>query len=459
MKNTGKKRLCSLIFFLAALFAATMLVSAAPSVKLSRTKLSLLKGKSATLTLKGAEGEKVTWSSSRKSVATVNSNGKVIAKKKGTAVITAKVSGKKYSCKVTVKQPVTSIRLKHKSIAISAGKTFQLKATVGPSSANTRSLSWSSSKKSVVTVDSKGRIRSLKPGTAVITAKAKDGSGRKATCRVLVKSPVTPQKDATISLDKKSMMLEVGGKATLKAKTPDGMRVVWGSSDPEVVSVSGGKLTAKKAGTAVIAALRYDRKMTAFCTVSVTSPAQDGESARARKLLAILQKYSDQVKADKASGIRWGYSNSSKLIRPTWDQAMADRGKTGIAYVNCALTPSWAMRELGITSRNFWGKKGGALNMRESEKKKVLKYAEIIPVYNKTPKQLLAEGNLLPGDICTWVEYQHTNVYAGDGLWYDSGRNGSIGGYQGSTFIFNSFGPAATVSMSGTHVGNIIRLK
>ena len=46
---------------------------------------------------------KVKWSSSNKKVATVNSKGKVVAKKKGTAKISAKVGGKTYRCKVTVK--------------------------------------------------------------------------------------------------------------------------------------------------------------------------------------------------------------------------------------------------------------------------------------------------------------------------------------------------------------------
>ena len=77
---------------------------------------------------------------------------------------------------------------------------------------------------------------------------------------------------------------------------------------------------------------------------------------------------------------------------------------------------------------------------------------------DQTPNQLLKEGNLLPGDICTWVEYGHTNVYAGDGLWYDAGRNGNLGGYKSGTFYFKTFGPAATVNMSGTTVGYIIRL-
>ncbi|KSV58156.1 Ig-like domain-containing protein [Acetivibrio ethanolgignens] len=80
-------------------------VAEAATVKISATKKTLTVGKSFTLKITGAK-KKVTWSTSKKSVATVSSKGKVTAKKAGTATITAKVDGKKYTCKVTVKNPV-----------------------------------------------------------------------------------------------------------------------------------------------------------------------------------------------------------------------------------------------------------------------------------------------------------------------------------------------------------------
>lgn len=76
----------------------------AASVKLNEKSISLTVGKSKTLKLKNLKkGKKIKWTSSKKKVATVSSKGKVTAKKKGKAVITAQVGGKKYKCKVTVK--------------------------------------------------------------------------------------------------------------------------------------------------------------------------------------------------------------------------------------------------------------------------------------------------------------------------------------------------------------------
>ena len=76
-------------------------------VKLNKTKVTLAKGKTVTLkatVTPSSANEKLTWSSSNKKVATVSKKGKVKAIKKGTATITVKTSsGKKATCKVTVK--------------------------------------------------------------------------------------------------------------------------------------------------------------------------------------------------------------------------------------------------------------------------------------------------------------------------------------------------------------------
>ena len=76
--------------------------STAKTYKLTKTKLTLTAGKSATIKLRNAKASKVKWSTSNKKVATV-SKGKITAKKKGTATITAKYGSKKYKCTITVK--------------------------------------------------------------------------------------------------------------------------------------------------------------------------------------------------------------------------------------------------------------------------------------------------------------------------------------------------------------------
>lgn len=83
----------------------TSTVSAdAATMKLNKKTLTLAAGSTYTLKVKKASG-KVKWKSSKKSVATVSSKGKVTAKKTGSAKITASVGSKKLTCKVKVKAP------------------------------------------------------------------------------------------------------------------------------------------------------------------------------------------------------------------------------------------------------------------------------------------------------------------------------------------------------------------
>ena len=86
------------------LFVTAMPQQAEAAVKISKKSTSVYVGQTVTLKVTGTSA-KVTWKSSNKKVATVNANGVVTGKKKGTATIRAKVSNKTLKCKVTVKKP------------------------------------------------------------------------------------------------------------------------------------------------------------------------------------------------------------------------------------------------------------------------------------------------------------------------------------------------------------------
>ena len=79
------------------------------SLKINKNKVTITKGSTCKLKIKGLNGKKtVTWKSSNKKIASVNKKGVVTAKKKGNATITARVQKKKFHCKVTVKKVSTS---------------------------------------------------------------------------------------------------------------------------------------------------------------------------------------------------------------------------------------------------------------------------------------------------------------------------------------------------------------
>ena len=165
----------------------TVTTSVKPSVKLDKTSLTLTKGKTYTLkTTVTGTNKAVSWSSSNSSVASVDKNGKVTAKTKGTATITAKVDGISASCKVTVNELAkTTIKLDKTKVTLGVGEPCTLKATVNPS----QKITWTSSNPKIVKVDANGKLTVTKAlydiedywADIKITAKA---NGVSATCIV-----------------------------------------------------------------------------------------------------------------------------------------------------------------------------------------------------------------------------------------------------------------------------------
>ena len=144
----------------------------------------------AAVTPTNATDKTVKWSSSKPSVATVTAKGVVKGIKAGSTTITAKSSnGKKATCKITVKTPVAvkSVKLNKTTANLLTGNTLTLKATVAPSNAADKTVSWSSSNPAIATVTKGGVVKGKKSGTVTITAKT--SNGKKAKCKITVRKP------------------------------------------------------------------------------------------------------------------------------------------------------------------------------------------------------------------------------------------------------------------------------
>lgn len=112
------------------------------------------------------------------------------------------------------KVKVIKVGLNYSTIYLTKGKSKTLKATVSPSNATKKSVKWSSSNKKIATVNAKGKVTGKKAGTATITVKAKDGSGKKATCKVVVTAP------ATATTAKKTTTTTAARSQTKRITTP-----------------------------------------------------------------------------------------------------------------------------------------------------------------------------------------------------------------------------------------------
>ena len=163
----------------------------ATNVVLDKTELTLNRGMKYSLTMTVTPAtftDEVSWKSTNVDVAAIAEDGTVTAKGAGQATIKVTVGDVSATCKVNVVQPVTSIYLNKTSLEMTALDTYQLQASVYPSEANNKEVSWESSDEKVATVDENGLVQAKEKGTAVITAKAKDGSEVSRSCKVTVKN-------------------------------------------------------------------------------------------------------------------------------------------------------------------------------------------------------------------------------------------------------------------------------
>ena len=190
------------LFCLTALLLSTLLSSCVigeeqvngvkvTSVTINLTALNLSVGLSESLTVsvlpEDASNKEVIWSSSNPNVATVSSSGRITAVAAGTTTITVttKDGSKTASCTVTVSVSVTGVSLNKTSTSLNVVGTEQLTATIQPSNATNKNVTWSSSNSSVAMVNSSGLVTAVASGSAIITVKTVDGS-KTATCSVTV---------------------------------------------------------------------------------------------------------------------------------------------------------------------------------------------------------------------------------------------------------------------------------
>ena len=187
---------------------------------------------------------------------------------------------------------VSSVQLNESAMSLSVGETGNLTATVNPSDATDKTVTWTSSNTAVATVDANGKVTAVAPGTAVIVVTTKDG-GKTASCTVTVSSTTVPVE--SITLDKTSLSLAEGETATILATvSPDNATnkaVNWTSSNTAVATVdANGNVTAVSAGTIVIIASTADGGKTAFCNVTVTASAVPVESVSLNKSTLSLEE-------------------------------------------------------------------------------------------------------------------------------------------------------------------------
>lgn len=274
----------------------------------SRFKLS------ATVT---GSSRKVTWTTSDEKIAKV-SNGTVTGKSSGTATITATANNVSVSCKVTVTDGLVALKDKHITLyvgeKVKKGKDYvdyidqkQLKTTASTKDEK-NGLTWESSNSNVATVEN-GKVTAKGEGTAIISVKYKNTTD---TCVVEVK------KTSTKITNKNFEPLRTKGANKTYQLNCNVIgrsgKVKWtvDKEGSKIVSVSNGKLTAKKAGTAVITATANGKSDSVFVEVKDYEP---GISLNQSKYTLYTGKYGNKVKIKAtvdgtSKKVTWASSNT-----------------------------------------------------------------------------------------------------------------------------------------------------
>ena len=177
--------------FLSKLYSASVDPNVVKAVRLNKTEISLVAGRTetlvATVSPSTASTATLRWESAIPSVATIDNSGKVTGISEGTTIVSVKTDEGKTlaSCTVHVTFiPVESVSLNKASLNIYEGKSEKLIAIISPSEASNPAVRWTSSVPSVATVND-GVVEGISKGTTTITATTIDGE-KTASCEVFV---------------------------------------------------------------------------------------------------------------------------------------------------------------------------------------------------------------------------------------------------------------------------------
>lgn len=153
-----------------------------------------------------------------------SNNGKTTlifyAQSVGERTLNIRVKGmqKTYQLKITVQpEKATGISLNKSEVTLNKGDSETIVATVLPSNASNKNVTWSSSNSDVATVSSSGKITAKKYGETIITATTADG-GYKATCKVIVnQSPLTVKASIAMETRFTDSSIKSGVSVTINA--------------------------------------------------------------------------------------------------------------------------------------------------------------------------------------------------------------------------------------------------
>ena len=283
------------------------------ATKVTASNITIKEGQTASIAVTieptGASTRNVTYKSSNENVAKV-SNGTVTGISAGKATITIKTkNGHEETFEVTViESNLTKITLNPTTLNFVVGDTASKKisATLEPADAMNRKITWTSTNTKVATVNDKGEVTAVGKGTCEVKATSEKNANVFGSCSVTV-SEIEVE---SISLDKQTLKVGPGKtsealKVTFTPANATNKTITWKSNTTTVATVSDGKVTGIKEGTATITATSANGK-TATCNVTIAEVGMTIAEAKAAVQRDGLQAHiGDLVEYNPTAGGKW----------------------------------------------------------------------------------------------------------------------------------------------------------
>lgn len=266
---------------------------AVEGINISQSALGLYTGEEYYLTAavypENASNPYYTWSVSDPAVISVN-DGLVTALNPGTAnvTVTSEDGGYTASCQITVHPSpvyVEAMYISEDALGLNVGEQFTLTAAVYPENASNKNFSWSVDDPAVLSV-ANGLVTAIGPGSANVIVTSEEDSSKTAVCQITVyPSPIAVE---GINISQSALGLYVGEEYYLSADVypadASNPYYNWSVSDPAVISVDDGLVTAIGPGTANVTVTSEDGGHTASCQITVQTAIVSAEG------IAISQK-------------------------------------------------------------------------------------------------------------------------------------------------------------------------
>ena len=171
-----------------------------------------------------------------------------------------------------------------------------------------------------------------------------------------------------------------------------------------------------------------------------------------KKLIAAAKTLAGVVLSDIKQRLYWYYYNN-KRSEPTFEETR----RAGKRWTNCFGGVAFACKAIGIpgSALDWYGGAGKIVWLNDKAKKNAEKYFDFFKIKTKTVKDAVKKGIIQPGDIVTYMNIVHTNMYLGNDKWYDTGHAYCSGGGEGARY--NSW--TGVTKYAGRKVYAVVRLK